>query len=96
VGERAEAESLRIAEQLRDGSPTVRVQVNLGGGNFKAQFRRADKSGAQWAVIIGDNEIERGVAAIKALRGRDGQTSQQTECSLNELPQLGAKLWTNI
>ena len=57
------------------------MHVNLGGGNFKAQFRRADKSGAPLALILGDGEFERGVAALKPLR----QEAGQTECPLSEL-----------
>ncbi len=82
VGERAQAAGLKLAEALRDAQPDLRVLANLGGGNFKAQFRRADRSGAQLAVVLGDNEMERGVAAIKPLQGG----GEQTECGLVELP----------
>ena len=47
VGERSEAEGLKLAERMRDTRPDMRLQMNLGGGSFKAQFKRADKSGAQ-------------------------------------------------
>ena len=49
VGERAESAALRLAEQLRDAHSGLRIHTNIGGGNFKAQFRRADRSGAQVA-----------------------------------------------
>ena len=81
-GARAEREALRLAEQLRDSSPQWRVQVNLGGGNFKAQFRRADKSGATVALILGDAELDRGVVAVKPLRAESGQS----DCAMAELP----------
>jgi histidyl-tRNA synthetase len=80
-GERAEREALRLAEQLRDALPGSAVLLNLGGGNFKTQFRRADRSGAQLALILGDAELDRGVAAVKPLRREDGQI----DCPLNEL-----------
>jgi histidyl-tRNA synthetase len=80
-GPRAEREALTIAERLRDALPERRIVVNLGGGNFKAQFRRADRSGAPLAVILGDDELARGVAALKPLRAESGQT----ECPLDEL-----------
>jgi histidyl-tRNA synthetase len=73
-GARAEAESLALAESLRESLPGRRLLVNLGGGNFKAQFRRADRSGAALAVILGDDELGRGVAAVKPLRQESGQT----------------------
>ena len=80
-GERAEREALRLAEQLRDALPGRAVLVNLGGGNFKAQFRRADRSGARLALILGDSELDRGVAAVKPLRREGGQI----DCPLTEL-----------
>ena len=82
VGERAGTAGLALAEQLRDALPGVKVHVNLGGGNFKAQFRRADRSGAQVALVLGDDELARGVAQVKPLR----QEAGQTECPLAELP----------
>src|SRR3984957_7077909 len=81
-GERAEREALRLAEQLRDALPGRGVLLNLGGGNFKPQFRRADRSGARLALILGDAELDRGVAAVKPLRRDDGQI----DCPLHELP----------
>ena len=77
-GERAEREAPRLAEALRDALPGRGVLLNLGGGNFKTQFRRADRSGARLALILGDAELERGVAAVKPLRREAGQS----ECSV--------------
>src|SRR5262249_44320825 len=54
-------------------------ELNLGGGNFKAQFRRADRSGAAYALIVGDDELARGVVAMKPLRLEAGQT----ECPMD-------------
>src|SRR5580658_871139 len=61
-GERAAVEGSRIVESLRDSLPHRRFELNLGGGNFKAQFRRADRSRACLALIIGEDELARGVA----------------------------------
>jgi histidyl-tRNA synthetase len=80
-GAAAGAAAMRAAEQLREALPAHGVQLHLGAGNFKAQFRRADRSGACLAVILGDAELERGVAAVKPLRREAGQT----ECALAEL-----------
>jgi histidyl-tRNA synthetase len=82
VGERAESAGLVLAERLRESNPRLRLQVNLGGGNLKAQFRRADKSGAEIALILGDDEIDRGVVAVKPLRSQ----GEQKDCALAELP----------
>ena len=80
-GERAAAEALAIVERLRSERPRLRFELNVGGGNFKAQFRRADKSGAPLALIIGDDELARGVAAMKPLRVESGQS----ECPIGAL-----------
>ena len=80
-GARASAAGVGLVERLRDELPARRFDLNLGGGNFKAQFRRADRSGASLAVILGDDELARGVAAVKPLRNEAGQS----ECPLSEL-----------
>ncbi|MDE1923293.1 MAG: histidine--tRNA ligase [Gammaproteobacteria bacterium] len=80
-GERAERAAFQLAERLRDDWPGMRLLCNLGGGNFKAQFKRADKAGALYAIVLGDDELARGTAALKDLRG--GQA--QEECALERL-----------
>jgi histidyl-tRNA synthetase len=81
VGERAETPGFKLAEQLRDAWPALSVQINLGGGSFKTQFKRADKSGAEFALVIGDDEAARGVVAVKALR----QELAQEECGIERI-----------
>ena len=80
-GERASAAGPTLVERLRDQLPQVRFELNLGGGNFKTQFRRADRSGAALALIVGDDELARGVVGVKPLR----QEAGQTECPVAEL-----------
>ena len=72
AGEQAEIPGFKVAEQLRDAWPELAVQINLGGGSFKTQFKRADKSGAEFALVLGDDEVARGVVAVKALAARAG------------------------
>ena len=79
-GERAVTAALALAERLRDELPRRRIALGLGGGNFKAQFRRADRSGAQVALVLGESELDRGVVAIKNLRGE----ANQIECPMAE------------
>jgi histidyl-tRNA synthetase len=81
-GERAALAGGRIVESLRDALPQRRFELNLGGGNFKAQFRRADRSRAALALIIGEDELARGVVGLKPLRLEAGQS----ECPIAELP----------
>jgi histidyl-tRNA synthetase len=89
VGERTELAGFKLAEQLRDAWPALRLQINLGGGSFKTQFKRADKSGAPFALILGDEEVTRGVVGVKALR----RESAQEECPVAEISErLGALL----
>ena len=89
VGAVAERLALRLAEQLRDAWPALRLETGLGGGSFKSQFRRADKSGAALALVLGDGEVERGVVALKPLR----LGGEQEEVPLAELPaRIGARL----
>ena len=80
-GERAERAGLALAERLRDALPGAGVQVNLGGGSLKSQMKRADKSGASLALIIGDDEMARGSVAVRMLRGDAGQQ----DCPLEEV-----------
>jgi len=73
AGDAAEAIGLGLAEKLRDAGPGLKVEANCGGGSFKSQMKRADRSGARYAVILGDNEAARGTAALKSLRDASGQ-----------------------
>ncbi len=73
AGEQAAEDGLRVAEQLRDRIPGLRLVSNLGGGGFKAQFKRADRSGARVALVLGEDELSSGNITIKDLQGRDEQ-----------------------
>jgi len=67
--------AFRIAESLRNAEPPLRVEVHCGGGGFKVQMKRADRSGASVAVILGEDEVATGVAVLKPLRA---EVEQQT------------------
>jgi histidyl-tRNA synthetase len=68
VGEQAEHAGLDLAETIRNQIPALKLQVNCGGGSFKSQFKKADKTGAEFALIMGDDEVSRGEVAVKSLR----------------------------
>ncbi len=70
-----------LAEELRDGIAGIRVEMNLGGGSFKSQLKRADKSGAEYALILGEQELVDGCAGLKPMRS----TEEQSSVALNEL-----------
>jgi histidyl-tRNA synthetase len=75
AGEAAEREGMQLAEDLRRGLPALKIRVNCGGGSFKAQFRRADRSGAALALVVGDEELASGEFALKPLRAGGEQRS---------------------
>ena len=75
VGEAATRAAFRIAESLRDGAVPLRVETNCGGGGFKSQMKRADRSGAAVAVLLGEDEVASGTAVVKALRAEVEQTT---------------------
>ncbi len=80
VGETAEREGLRLAETIRNEAPGLKLQVNCGGGSFKSQFKKADKSGAEYAIILGDDEVSRGEVSLKSLRiEQEQQTLSQQQ-----------------
>jgi histidyl-tRNA synthetase len=66
---------LLFADELRDSLPGLRLHVNCGGGSFKSQFKRADKSGALYALVIGDDEAAHGQVMFKPLRSDAEQES---------------------
>ncbi|HWR78702.1 MAG TPA: histidine--tRNA ligase [Pseudomonas sp.] len=75
LGEGVELAALTLAERLRDEIPDLRLAVNAGAGSFKSQLKKADKSGALIALILGEDELAGQVVGVKPLRG-DGP--QQT------------------
>jgi len=72
-GEQGVRRGMVFAGELRDAVKGLRLLTNCGGGSFKSQFRRADKSGAALALVIGDDEAERGQVTLKPLRGENAQ-----------------------
>lgn len=81
IGEQAEAEATKIAEQVRNELPTVKLQQHCGGGNFKKQMKKAMMSDAAIAMIIGDDELANASVSIKYLK----QDKPQASLFLSEL-----------
>ncbi|MHA6494224.1 histidine--tRNA ligase [Pseudomonas borbori] len=75
LGEPAELAALALAEHLRDQLPGIRLQVNAGAGSFKSQLKKADKSGALYALVLGEDELAQQVVGCKPLRDRGEQQS---------------------
>ncbi len=68
LGDAAELKAAAIAEQLRDALPELRLVTHCGGGAMKKQMKKADKSGAEVALIIGENELATQQVTVKPLR----------------------------
>ena len=79
-GTAADAIAPNVAEQLRDAG--LKVVLHCGGGSFKSQMKKADSSGARFAVIIGDNEAAAGTLTVKPLRNRAGTAAEQCTAPL--------------
>ena len=67
VGDEA-GHGMQLAEQLRSGLPNIRLETHCGGGSFKSQIKKADKSGAAIAIILGEDELSSNTAQVKFLR----------------------------
>ncbi|NVK73045.1 histidine--tRNA ligase [Marinomonas sp. CT5] len=79
MGSDAELASFVLAERLREESPNLVVLRHCGGGNFKNQMKKADRSEARFTMILGQDEVEQGICQIK-----DMKTGEQQACPLNE------------
>jgi histidyl-tRNA synthetase len=88
VGQEAEKAGLLLSERIRDSIDGLKLQLNCGGGSFKSQLKKADKSGAAFAIIIGDDEALRGEVALKSLRIEQEQTTLSHDALLETL-----KVW---
>lgn len=88
LGDDATAYAVEVAEQLRDSMPQTRVMMHCGGGNMKKQLKRADKTGAGIALLLGSEEAQQRQVTIKPLR--DGQ--EQRTVALADLPGVLAQV----
>ena len=96
MGERAQNAGFALTEQLRDVISGVRILSICGGGSFKSQMKRADKSHAEIALILGDDELDNNVVTIKYLRAKkDGDKPQQEQLSQQQLIDLLIRRTTN-
>jgi len=74
VGEQAAKQALLLAEQLRDQVENLKLITHCGGGSFKNQFKRADRSGARWTLILGDDELAQQVVGVKTMATGEQET----------------------
>jgi histidyl-tRNA synthetase len=79
AGEGTTAAGFKLAEAIRSAVPGIRVMNHCGGGNFKKQFKRADKVGAAVALVLGENEVADNTVVYKDLLGGEQETMQQSD-----------------
>jgi len=79
AGEGTLSAGMKLAEQIREQVPGLRVMTHFGGGNFKKQFKRADKVGAAIALVLGENEVAESTVVVKDLAGGEQETISQAE-----------------
>lgn len=87
----ATASALLLAEQLREALPALRVQLHAGGGSFKSRIKKADKSGATLALLLGEDELANDSVALKYLRE---EREQQTLARADLIDTLATQLAT--
>ena len=88
VGAAAMKNGIRLAQRLRDKLPGLRLLTHCGGGSFKSQFRKADKSQAAYALILGDEEVAKNTAQIKPLREDTDQYEVSQDNLVDEIRKL--------
>ncbi|WP_298610595.1 histidine--tRNA ligase [uncultured Thiothrix sp.] len=84
AGEQASSAGIVLAEKLRTELPKLKLQVNAGGGSIKTQMKRADKAGARYALILGEQELAAGTIGFKPMQDA---TANQVSLKLTELGQ---------
>lgn len=85
VGEDAEMHASLLAEKIRDEHKNWVIEMNMDGGGFKQQFRKADKSGAELAIILGEVEINEGTVSLKPLKTDQEQKTIKQEELIGQL-----------
>jgi histidyl-tRNA synthetase len=73
VGEGVYNKALAITEAVRDEFPAISIKAHVGGGSFKSQMKKADKSGAQYALLMGEDEVTANKVTVKPLRSGGDQ-----------------------
>ena len=83
MGEVAERQALKVAEALRDGG--ISVALHAGGGSFKSQMKKADRSGARYAVILGEDEARANEVTLKPMLGGGEQARMTLKLAIERI-----------
>lgn len=84
IGDAAERKGLQLSEALRTRYPGLKMQINLGGGSIKSQFKKADKSGAEVALVLGGDELAANQVVVKFLRQQQPQQTIAIDALLKD------------
>ena len=84
-GDESILKAMVLAEQIRDRIPNLNLKVNLGSESAGSQFKKADKSGARFALVLGDTELEDKVISCKDLREKSEQETMDIESLIDKL-----------
>jgi histidyl-tRNA synthetase len=79
AGEGAQTKAFAVVESLRNALPNCKIVQHTGGGSFKSQMKKADKSGAQVALILGEDEVAAQTVTLKTLRAQDDTTKREAQ-----------------
>ncbi|SSC07122.1 Histidyl-tRNA synthetase [bacterium endosymbiont of Bathymodiolus sp. 5 South] len=85
LGDEAQIKSLQISKQLHEALPTLILYNDITMGSFKSQFKKADKANADFAIILGEEELNNNQVAIKPLKGQGKQQEMRIEDAINYL-----------
>ena len=88
IDDNALHKGFELAEELRENFPSLRFKLNMGGGSFKSQLKRADKSQAFCAIIIGEEEMENNRVGFKPLRNNEDQINVSFEDISGEVKKI--------
>lgn len=83
VGEAAERQALSIAEKLRNAG--LAISMHAGGGSFKSQMKKADRSGASYAIIVGDDEAQHAEVTLKPMLSGGEQARMKLETAIEKI-----------
>ncbi|PCJ87676.1 MAG: histidine--tRNA ligase [Thiotrichaceae bacterium] len=88
LGEACEVKGLQLAEAIREHYPEMRMVTHCGGGSFKSQMKKADKSGARIALILAEDELSNEQLTLKYLREKKDQVSVKFEDIVTSLADI--------
>jgi len=88
MGESAHFESMKISRQILEVMPNITITNDITIGTLKSQMKKANKSGADYALILGDEELAKNVLGLKPLKGQGVQQSIELEGIIQHLQEI--------